>query len=281
MKKLLKNEAGMAAIAVIIIIVLAVGAGGAAFLGIRMAITGDDFLQPFEDLGWIDLDDDKDKDEDEDEDEDKDKGSKKSSKKSDKKDEDEDEDEDKDKDKDSKKSSSSDEVVNESRLSSAAKKSGVDHYQGCVSMGDTLAESDSTYEDYKDLYNKLKVYVDLYAEDEEVVEVVFTVKMHDFLKYGYENYPEDMGAEEYATFEEYEEAMSPFFESMFDLGLNSTGSGVTDYLDKYTDNGDIQLYITDEGLDLVAENQNVNGRSLQDLIDGLEESMGMEISKVK
>ena len=56
MKKNLNNQKGIAFIAVIIVLIVAVIAGGAAYLGIRMLITGDSFLAPFEELGWINSD---------------------------------------------------------------------------------------------------------------------------------------------------------------------------------------------------------------------------------
>ena len=72
MKKILKNQAGAAILIAILVIVIAAAGGGAAFLGVRSLVTGEPFLQPFEDLGWIELDDDK-------EDDDEDKDDKKSS----------------------------------------------------------------------------------------------------------------------------------------------------------------------------------------------------------
>lgn len=55
MKKILKTQKGIAAIAVILIIVLSAAAGGTTFLGVRALITGEPFLQPFEDAGLIEL----------------------------------------------------------------------------------------------------------------------------------------------------------------------------------------------------------------------------------
>ena len=56
MKNILKKQKGIAAIAVVLIVVLSAVAGGTTFLGVRAAVTGDPFLQPFEDMGLIELD---------------------------------------------------------------------------------------------------------------------------------------------------------------------------------------------------------------------------------
>lgn len=59
MKKIIKSQKGIAAIAIVLIIVLSAAAGGTTFLGVRSLITGDPFLQPFEDVGLIELEENK------------------------------------------------------------------------------------------------------------------------------------------------------------------------------------------------------------------------------
>ncbi len=57
MKKIFKNEKGITLIAIVLITVLSVAAGGTTFLGVRALVTKDPFLQPFEDMGLIELED--------------------------------------------------------------------------------------------------------------------------------------------------------------------------------------------------------------------------------
>ena len=271
MKKILKNQAGAAILIAILVIVIAAAGGGAAFLGVRSLVTGEPFLQPFEDLGWIELDDDK-----EDEDEDEDKDDKKSSKKDDK-DEDEDEDEDEDKDKDKDKDDT--ESVKESRLSKDAKKSDTDHYYGSM----TMAEAEGIDEEYKDIYELLKVEVDIYARDDKPVEIVFTVKMKDFMVKLYEENKEEMSSQ-YATYEEFESAMQPIFESAFNMGFDSAtqDTDVSQYITKYVDDGDIQIYIPEDDMESLYDEYGYDPEvdTLDALIDSLEESMGIKINKV-
>ena len=57
MKKIFKNEKGITLIAIVLITVLSVAAGGTTFLGVRALVTKEPFLQPFEDMGIIELED--------------------------------------------------------------------------------------------------------------------------------------------------------------------------------------------------------------------------------
>ena len=61
MKKIFKNQKGIALIAVILITVVSIVAGGATFLGVRSLVTKEPFLQPFEDMGLMEIEDDEDK----------------------------------------------------------------------------------------------------------------------------------------------------------------------------------------------------------------------------
>ena len=56
MDKFLKNSAGIAAIVIVLIVIVGVVAGGATVLAVRMVVTGEDYLAPFEELGWISSD---------------------------------------------------------------------------------------------------------------------------------------------------------------------------------------------------------------------------------
>lgn len=53
MKKDFRKNNGAAFIVVILVIIIVSAGGFAAFLGIRMAVTGDSFLAPLEEWGWI------------------------------------------------------------------------------------------------------------------------------------------------------------------------------------------------------------------------------------
>lgn len=276
MKKSLKNQAGAVVIVVILVIVLAAAGGGAAFLGIRMLVTGEPFLQPFEDLGWIELDDEK----DEDSDSKKSKDDKKDKKKKEDEEDDEDEEDEDDNKKDNKKDEDEDDVKN-SRLSAEAKKAGTDHYYGSMTMADS---NEASIAQYADLAKLLKIEIDIYAKNDKPIEIVFTVKMNDFLKGMYDEYGDQMAASGYKTYEEFETAMRPQFESAFDFGFDQ-GSGNKDYssyIDKYTDDGDIQIYMTNEGINALYDEYGIDDSKadVDTLIDKLEDSMGIKIEKV-
>jgi len=222
MKQSLKNQKGIAFIAIILIIIVAVAAGGATYLGVRMVVTGEEFLAPFEELGWIDSDNKKDKDEDDDDD-------------------------------DNNKSSSIE-------VSSKAKKSGVTHYEisldwdkvvdvveAGVSMA--LSFSDSYYDDtssseteeylevIKEVAGKVDFSADLYAKADEVVEIDVYLNFKDALKEVY-NYAVknslDMGLDELDSLDEYD-SFDDFYKEF-----------EKEYLKEYLDSDYIVDLITDE-----------------------------------
>ena len=73
MKKVLTNQKGITLVAVIIISVLSIVAGGTTFLGVRSLVTKEPFLQPFEDMGLMEIEEEDDDDESKDDKNDSDK----------------------------------------------------------------------------------------------------------------------------------------------------------------------------------------------------------------
>ena len=57
MKKILKNNQGITLIALVLIVILTIIAGGTTFLGVRSLITKEPFLQPFENMGLMEIED--------------------------------------------------------------------------------------------------------------------------------------------------------------------------------------------------------------------------------
>lgn len=267
MNQKLKNQKGIALIALVLVIIVAVAAGGATYLGVRMLITGEPFLTPFEELGWIELDE-------EDDESDKDE------KKSDKKDSDEDVD---DEEEDDSKTSGTLGSVVKDRLSAEAKKSDVEHYYGSMTMADSGEYSTS---EYAELYELLKLEVNLYARNDQVVEIVFTINMKEYLEKSYELYEDDFVEAGYETYEEFEEEMIPMMESAFDFGFSSAADEneeIYDYIEKYNDGGNLQIYITEDGFDSLYETYDIEEgtANVDTFCDALEESMGIKINKVK
>lgn len=293
MKKFLKNQAGVAIIAIILVTFLAVAGGGAAFLAVRMVVSGDgNFLQPFEELGWIEPKDDeddedeakeKDVDDDDDEDDEDDKDSKKEKEKKedDKKDDSKKEDDKKDDSKkdDSKKTSgdSSKYLVDESRLSSEAKKSNVDHYYGEIDLASTMG--DSTDDEFADLYKLLKAAVNLYAQDGKTVEIEFGFDISEFCKEAYEKYKDEFAQMGMTSASALEEMMMGMIESMF----NEMDDDTSDYISKYVDGGKLQLYVTEKGFEKLYETYDIeNGSNDIDVLKkSLEDSFNTKISLVK
>jgi hypothetical protein len=262
MKQILRNETGAVVIVVILVIILAVGAGGATFLGVRMAIDGGDFLQPFEDLGWISSNEEND----------------------DVKDEEIEKEEDDDDEIISLSSNNEVSGVVKSRLSSEAQKSDVDHYYGKMTMADAITEDDELEDGMEELYDLLKLEVNLYVRENKMVEIVFSVHMKEFLESVYDLYKDDFSEYGYENYDDFEDAMVPMFESAFDLGFESAleDSDVSQYINKYIEDGDIQVYITEEGFESLYENYDIDPEEddINNVIDALEESIGIKISKV-
>ena len=57
MNKILKNNQGITLIALVLIFILTIIAGGTTFLGVRSLITKEPFLQPFENMGLMEIED--------------------------------------------------------------------------------------------------------------------------------------------------------------------------------------------------------------------------------
>ena len=249
MNKLLKNSAGIAAIVIVLIVIVGVVAGGATVLAVRMIVTGEDYLAPFEELGWISSDNNEESEND---------------------------------DKQDTGSDEKDEVNikyfdDTSRLSEKVKTSGVKQYYGSLSMAEEYGYSPSD-ENY-DLYDSLKMELSVFALDGKVIEVVIKIDFMDYVKLAYESDPESY---EYETYEEFEEAYIEYFESyaeqMKEVLTNSTDS---EYVDIYVGDGRIEMYVTEEGLDSLYEEFDTNpDDSLDEIISAMEDETGIELKEV-
>lgn len=71
MKESIKSQKGIAAIVIVLIVVISIVAGGSTFLGVRALITKEPFLQPFENMGLMEIEDEDEKEEKESKKEDK------------------------------------------------------------------------------------------------------------------------------------------------------------------------------------------------------------------
>lgn len=271
MKDFLKRQTGAAFIVVILVIVLAVAGGGAAFLGIRMVVAGDgNFLQPFEDLGWIEP-----KEDDEDEDEEK-----TESKKSKAKDEDDDDD-----DKDEKKTTKNTDkksanlakyLVEEARLSSESKKSSVEHYYGEISMADEL-EDDG--DEFADLYKLMKAGVNIYAQDGKAVEIAFGFDITDFCEEAYNQFGSAFESMGVTSAEGLQSMMMSMIESMFD----ESSEEYSEYVSKYVEGGTFQLYVTEKGFESLYDEYGIKEgeNDIDTIIEALEDAFNTKISLVK
>ena len=261
MRKLLKNQAGAAIIAIILVIVLAVAGGGAAFLTVRMVVSGDgNFLQPFEELGWIDSKDDEDEDEDKD---------------VDKKDVDED-------DKETKKSTSKKSVdtskylVEDSRLSTESKKSSVEHYYGDIAFEDEIGDE---YDEFYDLYKLMKAGINLYAQEGKAIEIEFGFDISEFCKEAYKQYKDDFSEIGVDSSDDLQDMMMEMIETMFD----EFDEEYSEYVKKYVEGGSFQIYVTEKGFESLYETYDIeDGEDDIDVfIDALEEEFNTKISLVK
>lgn len=230
-----------------------------------MVVSGDgNFLQPFEELGWIDKDDSK-------EEKDKDEGKKA--------DDDEDEDEDEEETKTSTKSSgkSSKYLVDDSRLSSEAKKSGTEHYYGELSLADSMADEGD--EDFVDLYKLMKAGINIYAIDGKAVEIEFGFDISEFCKEAYRQFKDELteglGVK---SADDLEKMMMGMIETSYD----TFGKEYSDYISKYVDGGSLQLYVTEKGFDALYEEYDIEEgeRDVEKIIDSLEEAFDTKIKLV-
>ena len=273
MKNLLKNQAGAVIIVIILVIVLAAAGGGAAFLAVRMVVSGDgNFLQPFEELGWIEPKDDSEKE---------DKGSSKNEKEDvdvDEEDEDEDEDVKKEDKKDTKKTSGSknDYLVEDSRLSSESKKSDVDHYYGEISLAEEMGDED---DEFADLYKLIKAGINLYAKDGKTIEIEFGFDISEFCEEAYSQFKSDFAELGVNSASDLEEMMMGMIETMFD----QFDDEYAEYVSKYVDGGSFQLYVTEKGFETLYETYDIEEGEddVETLIDSLEEAFNTKIELVK
>lgn len=274
MKNLLKKQNGAVIIATILVLVLAVVGGGLAFLTVRMVVSGDgNFLQPFEELGWIDQEDEDDSKEDVEDIDDEDKDSKKDDEDK-KKDDDKDE---KDTKKTSKKSGSSSEyLIDDSRLSSDSKKSGIEHYYGKINLAEELGDED---DEYADLYKLIKAGVNIYAKDGKAVEIAFGFDVSEFCKKAFEEHKEEFETLGMKSADALEEMMMGMIESSFD----SFDEEYSEYITKYVDGGVLQLYVTEKGFESLYDEYGIEDKDndVKILIDALEDALNTKISLVK
>lgn len=246
MYSFLKKSSGIAAIVVILILVVAVAAGGATVLAVRMVVTGEDYLAPFEELGWISSDNE--------------------DKKSSSKDEEE------------KKITT---LADTSRLSSKARSSDAVQYYGSVTSAEMMGY-DRTGE-YYDLYNSMEFEINLFAVDNKVVELVFHMDIAKCLKVMYEKYGDELSEQgyEYDTYQEFEDEWLPYFETMI-KSLFDVDEEMEQYVTMYIENGIIEMYVTEEGFDSLYEEQNIDsdGDNVDQFIDAIEDEFGITLKKV-
>lgn len=256
MKELLKNQAGAVIIVIILVLVLATAGGGVAFLAVRMVVSGDgNFLQPFEELGWIDPKEDSDEDAEE--------------KKS-------------DNDEESETTVTSGDtskyLIEEDRLSEEAKESGVEHYYGEIPLGDVSSGDSTNEEDFSDINDLLKAGVNIYAKDGKVVEIAFGFDITEYCKVAYEKYPEEF--EGYDSAEEVQEMMMELIDKMFEYSFTDEYS---EYISKYSEGGVLQLYVTEKGFESLYETYGIEAgeNDVDTIIESLEEAFDNKIEIVK
>ncbi len=255
MNKLLKNSAGIAAIVVILIVIVGVVAGGATVLAVRMVVTGEDYLAPFEELGWISSEDD-------------------DSEKSDSND-------DKVKDEVDKEVNKVTTLVDPSRLSKEAQKPEAVQYYGSVTSAD-MSGIDSS-DEYYDLYNSIELEINLFAVDNKAVELVFHIDLGKCLKVMYDEYGDELAADgyEYDTYQDFEDEWLPYFEDMMEQML-IFDEDMENYIDMYMEDGVLEMYVTEEGFDSLYEVHNIDPDSdnVDQLIEAIEESFGVTLKEV-
>ena len=253
MNKLLKNSAGIAAIVIVLIVIVGVVAGGATVLAVRMIVTGEDYLAPFEELGWISSDE---------------------------------EDENTEKD-DKVKDVVEDEVkevttlADPSRLSEESLEPETVQYYGYVTSAEMGGFSPT--DEYYDLYDSIKLEINLFALDNKAVEIVFHIDISDALKVMYEEYGDELTADgyEYDSYQDFEDEWLPYFESMMESML-SYNEEMEQYVDMYIEDGVIEMYVTEEGFDSLYDTYNIDPESenIQDFIDAVEEGLGVTLEEV-
>lgn len=265
MKKSFKNQSGFGFIGVIIVIIIAVIAGGATFLGVRMAVTGEEFFAPFEELFNSD-----DKEDDDTKTSEKDKND----------DKEDDEDTEKEDNNDNKTESDIDKFEKEN-LSSVAKKSGVKLY----STGDTSLEDilGSTYtytfksiDGGEEFVNDSVLRVDIFADKDKILEVVMAGRLsEDSLRKMYKSNEEEFKDEGYDTYSKFEKYLLDTFDS-------SIGADEENY---HRDGYVFALHMKEDEIDMAgfAEQLDVEEDevTVEDVIKLFEEQFDVEMKEVK
>lgn len=255
MDKFLKNSAGIAAIVIILIVIVGVVAGGATVLAVRMVVTGEDYLAPFEELGWISSEDD-------------------DSEKSDSND-------DKVKDEVDKEVNEVTTLVDPSRLSKEAQKPEAVQYYGSVTSADLSGYTPS--DEYYDLYNSMELEINLFAVDDKVVELVFHMDIGKCLKVMYEEYGDELTAEgyEYDSYQDFEDEWLPYFETVMETAIGYNDE-MQDYVDMYMEDGVLEMYVTEKGFESLYEEQDIDPDSdnIDQFIDAIDEAFGVTLKKV-
>lgn len=250
MNKFFKDAAGMAAIVIVLIVIIGIAAGGATILAVRMVVTGEDYLAPFEELGWISSDEEGDSDSNKDE-------------------------------KDAEKAKEITTLQDASRLSEESREAGAVQYYGSITSAE-ISGYDST-DDYYDLYNSIELEVNLFALDDKAVELVFHIDIAKALKVMYEEYGDELEAsgEEYATYEDFEDEYLPYFEDMMEEMLISDDE-MAQYVDMYVEDGVLEMYVTEDGFDSLYETYDIDpdSENVQDFLDAIEEGLGITLEEV-
>lgn len=251
MNKFFKDAAGIAAIAVIIVIIVGIAAGGATILAVRMIVTGEDYLAPFVELGWISADEEDGSSEDD------------------------------------KKGEDAEEVKevttlqDASRLSEESRNSDAVQYYGSITSAE-MNGYDPT-DDYYDLYNSLELEVNLFALDDKAVELVFHIDIAKALKVMYEEYGDEIvsSGEEYDSYEEFEAEYLPYFEDLMEEMLISDDEAAK-YAEVYMEDGVLEIYATEEGFESIYETYDIDPDSdnIQDVIDAIEDGLGITLKEV-
>ncbi len=249
MKEFLKNRAGSVVVMVIIVIIVSVVGGGATFLGVRMLVSGDgNFFQPFEDLGWIEP-----KDEEEEEKE-------KSESKAETKD------------------YESKYKVDESKLSFVAKESDTEHYYAEISLTEMMGENTDSYDEYSEMYDKLKMIMNVYVRDDMVVEIAIGFNISDFCDYAYDLLKENDGldyfGESISSSDDLKEYMITYIEQMYNSEMEDEEA--SEYLKFVSDvdKGTIEIYMTEDAINEAFENYGTDPeeRSFDSFVEAMNDS---------
>lgn len=259
MKKQLKNQSGISLIAVILVIIIAVIAGGAAFLGVRMAVTGEEFFAPFKELGWFESDNDDSKSSD-----------KKTSKSNDEDVVDEEEDS---------VDSELDAFIKEN-LSSAAKKTGVICYSTVdTSFADIYGSMFTGSEDIDgmdDFLEASKFIINIYGKNDEIVEIAMGGQFDQTsLKKLYQANKDELSS----IYDSYDEFEEEFLETM-ESSLESVADAEL-YMDGYL----FSMHMAGSKIDTETFadelDKDADEVTLEDVVELMEDQFSVKMKKVK